>query len=447
MMPVPTQLQVDILLKLSDNMGYSNSQLAKVLGKRESNISKPLGELEDEGLIFKERRISREDKRRSDFPYYLNKSKVIKIFELVMARSVKAETNLQNTLSNSNFINYIVNNLNLVSFFKLFEDLSSNPQIKIISMAIFANKAVNEECKRFLEKLSTSSDDSSRVLTMLTAQRLVETLQNFDPLEALNFYKNSINKTFSGLYGKIATENGDKNADLLRTFLEYDISLSPFSSFPVNRDPILLLFMRPFERIYDDVYLIEESDSDMMIQRAYFIYSNFSKILISGIISMRKEVEEFETIIGRGIDNDEGYEQFKKDHFIRFLRKDLFYKREHLNPLIKELIFYWNIASLRLDWVYYKLNAISKISPGTKKKCHIISDADGIQAIDLDTYKKAFHQEATREAMMITALWSGKAGPFKTLRYCNCFRGLDLEEKQIKTEDILSEVEESLNFQ
>ena len=46
---------------------------------------------------------------------------------------------------------------------------------------------------------------------------------------------------------------------------------------------------------------------------------------------------------------EEGYDQLKKDHFIRYLRKDLFNKNKYLNSLIKELIFYWNIASLRLD--------------------------------------------------------------------------------------------------
>jgi len=441
-----TQLQVDILLALSDNKGYSNSQLAEMLKKEKSNLSKPLGELEDEGLIFKESRKNTEDKRHSDFPYYLDKSRSIEIFRLVMEKSLKTDKKLQDILSNSNFINYVIINSNLIKFLNSFEGLSNDPQtISSISKMIFKNEIIIEEYKKQMDEVITYPEDLS-ILKTLTDRRFVEILQNFDPYESLIFYKKVINKTYSDLYGKIAAKSGAKDSDLLRKFLEYDISLSPFTSFPIN-DPILLLFMRPFERIYDDVYLIEKSDQDMMVQRAYFIYSNFAEILLSGILSIREEEEGFEAIYTGGVDTKEEYEQVKKIHFIRFLRKDLFFKKEYLNSLIKELIFYWNIASLRLDWLYYKLSEIAQISPGTKKRYYIYVDSDGIQAINLDTHTKAFHPEITREAMMITALWSGETDPFTTLRYCSCFSDFGLEEKQIKIEEIISNVEESLNYQ
>jgi hypothetical protein len=181
-----------------------------------------------------------------------------------------------------------------------------------------------------------------------------------------------------------------------------------------------------------------------MVKRAYFIYSNFEKILLSGIQSMRTEEEVFEAIMEGGVDDEEGYEKLKKDHFIRYLRKDLFYKNTYLNPLIKELIFYWNIASLRLDWIYYSINCRDQISPGTKKRYHIKSDSNGIQAINLDNCKNVFHQEATQEAMMITALWSGEGDPFSTLRYCNCFKDYGLEKNQIKIKKLISDIQHSL---
>jgi hypothetical protein len=114
--------------------------------------------------------------------------------------------------------------------------------------------------------------------------------------------------------------------------------------------------------------------------------------------------------------------------------------------MIKELIFYWNIASLRLDWLYYELVNFGQISPGTKKRYHIVLDSDGIQAINLDTNKGTFRPESMREAMMVTALWSGEADPFTALRYCHCFRELGLEEKQINIDEVVSKVEESLDF-
>jgi predicted transcriptional regulator len=442
-----TDLKVDIILMLSDNQGYSNSQLAEKLKKEASNISNPLGELEDEGLIIRERRTNKKDRRRSNFPYYLNKSKSIKIFESIMEKSVKNASRLQNVLSNINFNNFIIANSSLTAYFKVFENFLNNPEtIEVISKIVLANELVNEECKRFMENVIASPNDSNRFFTMLKARRLVEILQSFDVLEALNFYKNTIGESFSVIFAKIAAEKGIIHAELLRSFLEYDIALNPFTSYPVADDPILLLFMRPFERIYDDIYLLKESDRDIMIKRAYFIYLNFDKIILSGINSMRTESEGFEAIMEGGEQDEEGYEKLKKDHFIRYLRKDLFYEKKYLNLLIKELIFYWNIASLRLDWIYYALIKMEKTSPGTEKRYHIKSDSNGIQAINLDNDKKIFHKEATREAMMLTALYRGEADPFLSLRFCNCFRDFSFQENQIKFEEIVSEATASLNY-
>ena len=440
-----TDLMVDILLALCDNQGYSNLQLADKLKREASNISKPLGELEKEGLIAKKFRENKGDKRRSDRPYYINETKSVVIFESILERSIKTNAKLQDVLTNKSFIKFIITNSSLTAFFNVCERYSISREIsKTVSNTVLANEVVIEECKRFMEKVISSPNDSGRFLTMLNARRLVEILQSFDPIEALNFYKNTIDKSYSDLFRKIAAEKETNYAELLNAFLEYDIALSPFTSYPVNDDPILLLFMRPFERIYDDVYLIKESDRDVMVKRAYFIYSNFDKLLLLGIMSMRKEAKDCEAIMKGEAYDEEYYEKLKKDNFIRYLRKDLFCRKDNLNSLIKELIFYWNIASLRLDWIYYAIINRNQISPGTKKRYHIKSDSDGIQAINLDNYKKVIHQEATREAMMITALCSEEADPFSTLRYCSCFKDHGLEEKQIKIKKLISTIGESL---
>lgn len=445
MIPMLTDLKVDILLMLSDNQGYSNLQLADKLKKEASNISKPLGELENGGLIAKKFRENKGDKRRSDRPYYLNEAKSIVILESILDRSIKTNAKLQDVLSNNNFIKFIITNSNLTSFLNACERYSISPKIrKIISDTVLANEVVIEECRIFIEKVISCPNDSGRFSTMIKARRLVEILQSFDTIDALYFYKNTINKSYSVLFGKIAAEEKMNYAELLKAFLEYDIELSPFTSYPVNEDPILLLFMRPFERIYDDIYLLEKSDRDIMVKRAYFIYSNFDKILLSGIRSMRTEEEGFEAIMEGEVYDEESYEKLQKDHFIRYLRKDLFYKKTYLNPLIKELIFYWNIASLRLDWIYYAIKGNDQISPGTKKRYHIKSDSNGIRAINLDDYKNVFYQETTQDAMMITALWSGEGDPFSTLRYCSCFKDYGLEKTQIKIKKLISDIQQSL---
>jgi predicted transcriptional regulator len=48
-----TEAHIEILLELSDIKGLSNKQLTEILGKRKTNLSRALGELEEQGIIFK----------------------------------------------------------------------------------------------------------------------------------------------------------------------------------------------------------------------------------------------------------------------------------------------------------------------------------------------------------------------------------------------------------
>lgn len=443
-----TDLKVDLLLALSDDKGYSNSQLANKLNKKPSNISGPLGELEEGGLIFRgEERKNKEDKRNSDYPYYFNKSKSIEIFQSVMKNSLKEDEKLHDILSNSDFIAYIINSSDLITFLNLFKDYSHDPKlIKNISKALFANEALHNEYGKIINKIRNYPKELSVFSKTYNARDYVDVLQNFDPLEALNFYKKAINNTYPDLYGKIAVRISTKDRKLLKEFLEYDVLLSPFTSFPVN-DPIKLLFRRPFERIYDDVYFTDKSDYDILVKRAYFIYSHFAEILLSGITSIRKDEEYLRDFLTIGVGPEE--EQIlKKCYFLRVQISDLFCKKEYLNCLIKELIFYWSIASLRLDWLYYELININQISHEIKKYPCLYKWGDPLTDNPIiDINKNLFHPEITTGSMMLTALWGGKTDPFTTLRYCYCFKELGLEEKQIKIEEIVSNIESSLNYQ
>jgi hypothetical protein len=60
--------------------------------------------------------------------------------------------------------------------------------------------------------------------------------------------------------------------------MEYDIHLSPFTSYPIN-SPRDLLFLDPFRRIFDDVYLLDEVDVSKFYQRALTVYKHFGDIL------------------------------------------------------------------------------------------------------------------------------------------------------------------------
>jgi len=111
-----TDLQIQMLLELSTDEGLSNKQLAERLGKKESNTIHPLAELEDEGLIFKEQRIDRVDKRRTDFPYYLEKSRSLEIFKSIFERLIKKNPKKLQELFDSNLVSYIIKNFDLLTF-------------------------------------------------------------------------------------------------------------------------------------------------------------------------------------------------------------------------------------------------------------------------------------------------------------------------------------------
>ena len=67
-----TEAHIEILLELSDIKGLSNKQLTEILGRRKTNLSRALGELEEQGIIFKgEPRKSIEGKKYTEIPYYL----------------------------------------------------------------------------------------------------------------------------------------------------------------------------------------------------------------------------------------------------------------------------------------------------------------------------------------------------------------------------------------
>lgn len=58
-----------------------------------------------------------------------------------------------------------------------------------------------------------------------------------------------------------------------------------------------------------------------------------------------------------------------------------------LDTLLKTSILYWNIASKRIDLIYYILDAEKKL--GGSMKCHILDIKGNIDIIDLETNNSA----------------------------------------------------------
>jgi hypothetical protein len=67
-----------------------------------------------------------------------------------------------------------------------------------------------------------------------------------------------------------------------------DNYLSPLTSYPAN-SPKSLIFSRPFQRIYDDVFLLDETDFHKFVYRAYFIYDRFIDICLNSLMETTKQ--------------------------------------------------------------------------------------------------------------------------------------------------------------
>jgi hypothetical protein len=82
----------------------------------------------------------------------------------------------------------------------------------------------------------------------------IELLTDFDELESVRLYRNVIYREIVKLFGGLSKISGLGPKSLFQ-FMEYDNYLSPFTSYPVQ-SPEIPLFSRPFQRIYDDAYLL-----------------------------------------------------------------------------------------------------------------------------------------------------------------------------------------------
>jgi hypothetical protein len=72
---------------------------------------------------------------------------------------------------------------------------------------------------------------------------------------------------------------------------------------------------------------------------------------------------------------------------------------------------------------------------------HLVANSNGIQAINIGADKRGPGPEMSTKDIAITSLWSGESDPFSNLRYCYCFKDLNLEEKQVSVEEIASALE------
>jgi hypothetical protein len=240
--------------------------------------------------------------------------------------------------------------------------------------------------------------------------RHIQILRDLDPLMAIPFYRYNVGNGFRDLYTNLARNS--LISEGIKQFLIYDAFLSPFTPYPIYGLE-LLLFSRPFERLYENAYLTDNYSRSILIKRAFTIYSWFHEFLFE------------------------------------FLKNSPIFNKHDLEILSRELVFHWNVASTRFDLVLYCLDKI-KLSL-CSGKYHLQSKDGFFQVIDLVTNKplmtprvseNIFYYGMTPRDIKIRedGTWQMKCmeDPFDYLRSCHAFREAGKESKTISIEKIMS---------
>jgi hypothetical protein len=239
----------------------------------------------------------------------------------------------------------------------------------------------------------------------------IEMLKTFCPLEAVGLYRKTLAPKLVDLY--IEMNNKSLITNGLSMFLECDNYISPFTSFPLN-SPQSLLWYSHFQRIFEDIYLLEPQDLDLLAIRALAIHDEFPDIL---------------------------FELF---------RNNLPLKESVLEDQIKHLVFEWNVASTNFDSLWLFLESLYR-EKGCFIKCHISRSGIDMQIKNLVTDGPDISDEGNEiqfSAMPIVIIkpWVDRGGarymedPFNHLRPCACFDHYGGNMEFISIEQIISDL-------
>ncbi|MFZ3147303.1 hypothetical protein [Methanothrix sp.] len=309
------------------------------------------------------------------------------------------------------------------------------------------------EIERYHETIKNDSEYAD-VMVVLGSDKnnLIGLLNYFDPLDAIQLYRDTIGNKYGNLFREIHEHYFSES---FKNFVDLDIFLSPFTSYPVE-DPIRILFERPFERLYDNAYLIEALDYERFIQRAYVVYSNFAEILYQGVRHLTSQeidlldyrIRELEK---RKDTTELDYWDEENDVEMAYLDKkmnSLHHIEKSLDIVLKASIFYWNIASNRIDSIYRKLILENKCKTDSGKY-QILTDDKGLKIINLGTNKSILDSSDSMKIMgtyfVLDVLLDNCRDPFNFLRPCDVFKeaGLNAERKTYK--ELLEELNSKLD--
>jgi hypothetical protein len=193
--------------------------------------------------------------------------------------------------------------------------------------------------------------------------------------------------------------------------------LSPLTAHPLN-STLKILFPKPFERIYEDAYLIDGEAFWVLSGRAAAIYNNFSDFL---------------------------FEYFKYNSL----------SREDREIVTKQMIYSWNVASTRFDVVCNFLAELYEKKLGSGNY-HLKSNGLDFNVIDLVDKKQLLPSHisssllvfgSTPRVFTTSELENERVypaimkDPITSLRPCLTFKDMDWRYDFITIEEILTKLE------
>jgi hypothetical protein len=390
----------------------------------ETEITASLRALSAAGLLNEERK-----KKRKSYKISTTKEALRKIFDGYCISDI-------DVLLNSNYISYYIVKRGFVGLFESIKNRLIDSDFRQTASTTLLNlPATKEEYANFGMKLKTCISetkpfigDSSKIRRTnilyelhgmheeLTAKRigLIELLSSLEPREAVRFYRENIHKSvYTGLneltYKSVITSG-------LNDFLVLDNYLSPLSSYPVN-GTLQLLFAQPFQRIYEDIYLLDGEAFKLMSSRAAAIFNNFADIV-------------FELI-----KNDPPEEKM-------------------LCAMTKQMIFHWNVASTRFDLICDQLVQIYKKNNNCRNY-HLGTEGLSYKIADLDDDSKQLLPEYISKSILVhgsAPLVFEESGsskfivkpmedPFTKLRPCLTFKDMNCRNDFIPIKKIMDKLE------
>jgi hypothetical protein len=257
-------------------------------------------------------------------------------------------------------------------------------------------------------------------------------------MEAIQFYRNQIGETYSELFKEI---HGNYFSENFYKYIDLDIFISPFTSYPIN-NPVQILFGRPFERLYDNLYFIDEADYKKAIQRAFIVYDNFEEILYNAMKYLLIEKKDCLDYKIREFDwkNDYCDEEYREEESCKIAAcldekmKSLCNKELPLNNILKASIFYWNITSYRIDSLFQKLRFYKELIHTSYENCRIFNDEKVLKIINLETDEFIIDPNELRDIdrayFLIDVMIDNTCEDiFTSLRPCNIFheKGFDVK--------------------